>query len=800
MKGPFSEKEAEGICLRLLRCDSEADVTSTLRELGFLDDEKCWKDLGDSPANWSIAGNQQAFSTSALVEKLVNSIDAVLIDECIARGIDPRSSAAPKSMREAVEKFFKVPDGLLEKLDPKERTTLAQRIHLVATGEEGKDPNYTIIDTGEGQTPDTLPETILSLPGTKPTSKSKIKFVQGIFNMGGTGALRFCGYHNYQLVVSRRDPRLAKEATNERDLMWCFTLIRRTNPAGVRESSVYEYLAPNGKILAFRAQSIPALPGEFPKAYSKPLTWGTCIKLYEYEIRPKALGTNAILDLNYELSRHFQEMALPIRISERRGRFSGHTFETNLAGMAVRLSEDRSKIIEPNFPSSGFLQVSGIGEIGVTLYAFTSAEKNRWVGDKPIVLTVNGQTHGIISKSFFSRDKVNLSWIADDLLVILDCSRIDGRAREDLFMASRDRLKEGKEQDALKDELAEFLGTHQGLQQLAHKRREEAIKNAIGDERPLKDVLGKLIRNSPSLADIFAPGSAVNKDTGFNWVKVPDAFEGKPFPSFFRLAGGVQAVEKECAMNSYCLIRYETDARNDYFTRSRSRGAFTASRQSLDSSLNLWNGIATYKIRPPSNAKVGDKLVVETQVTDKTQKNPFKSKITITFVEAIIKTSHIGGKRRGGGREKEITEGEGETGGISIPNPIKVRKGDTNWNKYNFTEKTGLRLVKQGENFDALVNMDNEYLRKELGANKRVQADVSENQFLTGLILSSMAIYYTYHAKKQAGNGSNGESKEDFEQRTFDIISDTSEALALVILPMVNSLGEISKKLEAAIN
>jgi hypothetical protein len=244
MKNSFSERNTEDLCLRLLKCESEVEVTSILKEFGFLDDESCWKDLGDSPANWSIAGNQQAYSTSALVEKLVNSIDAVLIDECIAREIEPRSSTAPKSMREAVEKFFKVPDGLLEKLDPKERTSLAQRIHLIATGREGNEPCYTISDSGEGQTPDMLPETILSLPGTKPTSKSKIKFVQGIFNMGGTGALRFCGYHNYQLVISRRDPRLLKGQITERDSMWGFTLIRRTNPAGIRESSVYEYLCP----------------------------------------------------------------------------------------------------------------------------------------------------------------------------------------------------------------------------------------------------------------------------------------------------------------------------------------------------------------------------------------------------------------------------------------------------------------------------------------------------------------------------------------------------------------------------
>jgi hypothetical protein len=37
-----------------------------------------------------------------------------------------------------------------------------------------------------------MPETILSLARS---NKMYIPFVQGQFNQGGTGALRFCGYH-----------------------------------------------------------------------------------------------------------------------------------------------------------------------------------------------------------------------------------------------------------------------------------------------------------------------------------------------------------------------------------------------------------------------------------------------------------------------------------------------------------------------------------------------------------------------------------------------------------------------------
>ena len=65
--------------------------------------------------------------------------------------------------------------------------------------------NLTITDCGEGQTPRKLPLTIMSL---SKSNKMYIPFVQGQFNQGGTGALRFCGKHNLQLVISRRNPKL----------------------------------------------------------------------------------------------------------------------------------------------------------------------------------------------------------------------------------------------------------------------------------------------------------------------------------------------------------------------------------------------------------------------------------------------------------------------------------------------------------------------------------------------------------------------------------------------------------------
>jgi len=71
-----------------------------------------------------------------------------------------------------------------------------------------------------------MPDTLLSIGRS---NKLKIPFVQGKFNMGGTGALQFCGTHNLQLVISKRNPDIvARENNHPND--WGFTVVRREDP------------------------------------------------------------------------------------------------------------------------------------------------------------------------------------------------------------------------------------------------------------------------------------------------------------------------------------------------------------------------------------------------------------------------------------------------------------------------------------------------------------------------------------------------------------------------------------------
>ena len=276
-------RSPEALCDALLHLDREDEVVALLAAEGLWDNPAVWRDLGDEPENYSIAGNQQSKAEQALVEKLINAIDTKLMAAARAEHINPESPDAPATMPDARDLFFghawKDPD------------TLARSITVAATGERAPGRmSLSIADDGEGQTPRSMPRTILSvLKG----SKANVQFVQGRFHMGGTGVLEFCSKkHNLQFVVSRRKPMLIAADAPNIDRDWSFTIVRREDPKGPRGSR-FTFLAAgamgeDGKpgLLHFAAESLKLFPDR-AEAYVRAARWGTLFKLYEYDVRLK---------------------------------------------------------------------------------------------------------------------------------------------------------------------------------------------------------------------------------------------------------------------------------------------------------------------------------------------------------------------------------------------------------------------------------------------------------------------------------------------------------------------------------
>ncbi|MBK7381784.1 MAG: hypothetical protein IPI81_00380 [Flavobacteriales bacterium] len=626
------------LCLALVKCDTEEDVIAILKENGYWDDPDSWKYFDKDENNFSIIGNQQSKPETALVEKLINSVDAVLMGACQQRGVRPDANEAPQSIKEALILYYAIDEGKLTNITASERSKLAENICLIATGQKSN-PTFTIADKGEGQSPAKLPTTILSL---RKSNKLRVPFVQGKFNMGGTGVFRFCGERNVQLVLSKRNPAVAQKDHDPTASFWGFTVIRREDPAQGVRSSNYKYLAPSDTIPFFAADSLDILPSEYPNPYGSPMTYGTFIKLYEYNIGP-GLRTNILFDLYNKLSTLMPQLALPVRLYERRKGYSGHSYEGVLAGLSVRIDEDKSDNIEEGFPTSGLLPVNG-QKMRYSIYVFKKGKHEKYTKDEGIIFAINGQTHGTLSKSFFNRKAVGLGYLAESILVVLDCSEINGRDREDLFMNSRDRLSNCPLRLDIERELEDALKHHQGLRLLKEKRRREEVESKLKDSKPLADILESVLRTSPTLARLFIRGQNIANPFASESAAPAPTFAGKEFPTVFSLVKKYpQNRPKTAHLGSKFRVDFRTDVTNDYFDRGKDPGTFKLlvnGVESDDYSINLWNGVAHLNITV-NNTAVGEVLSIRSQVIDVSRSMP----IVEEFYAAVVGAFDQGERR-----------------------------------------------------------------------------------------------------------------------------------------------------------
>jgi hypothetical protein len=763
---------------KLLHAEDEATVDEVLKRAGYgLDNEGAWRALGDMENNFSTVGNQQTEATAALVEKVINGIDAVLMAECFRGKINPEGPEAPATMSAAVERFFKVREGLLANLDAKRQTELANNIHLVAVGEKSA-PCYLIVDRGEGQTPDAFPNTFLSL---NRSNKLRIPFVQGKFNSGGTGVLQFCGqHHNMQLIVSKRHPEApVSNGDASRDL-WGFTIVRRMRPADGRRSSIYVYLAPQGKVPRFESEAVKVLPEDrksvCPRPYAVGLPFGTCVKLYGFRWKAKSIATT---DARYELERFLQSPCLPFRLTETR-EYKANYFSTTVAGVWATVGsgdDGEDSKIEAGFPAYAELNLRGVGQLPYRMVVFQPRKKAE---SKPhgIFFTVNGQVHGSLPSDFVTR-QLKLQYLSDDLLVSIDCTAMDQTVREDFFMASRDRVRKNEVYTDVVEHIKDALKDHAGLRLLNAARQKKEIEETLSDEEETKNLFNELLKADPMLARLFGSGDRLVTKTGPPEVQ---PFVGKKFPTYFRLAKNpADGLVKHCPVNLTCRVELDTDAVNDYFKRTDCPGSINIDPPNLVEHSNLWNGRFTLLMRAPWNAKPGDKIDVKISVSDiQTEtKSPFVSRFTLV-ADPEAQPRKPGGN--GGGGRRNPPGGTVSTPTLAIPEVREKHFGDP---------RPSLEVRYDANNqYDYWLNLDNAYLVTELTRAKEETKPLVKFWFKYGLVLCALGMLKEQQdrieAKKKTGEASNGEDTESGED--LKQVNLYCDGIARVIVSIIRTL------------
>lgn len=846
MKTSTSQK----LCLDLLHADTEAEVVQLLKKSGYWDDPKSWRLYGDKDNNYATIGNQQSRPEAALVEKLINSVDARLMDQCQRRGISPTSDQAPSSIQQAVSRFFEGRElrgdigGSIKAWQQHMQLEEARHITLAATGSR-QTPSLVICDTGEGQTPARMGETFLSIDKS---NKLRIPFVQGKFNMGGTGVLKFCGKDSIQLIISKRNPAIvdAMKETDPTAAEWGFTVVRRERPqegAGMVRNSVFKYLAPvgasedlkepvRGRILSFAAEKLPLMPDR-NEAYVRDMTYGSCIKLYEYDM--KGFKSNILLGrdcLKTRLEVLLPDPALPIRLYECRD-FKGKagSYETTMLGVLGRLEEDRAGNLEEGYPSPSPFRVHG-HEMIATIYAFKGDKAESYRTNEGIIFTINGQTHGVIPKTFFARSAVKMGRLAKSLLVVVECSSLSVDAREDLFMNSRDRLSGHELRKAIEDALEDLIGKHPGLRELREQRRNEEITERLEDSRPLEEVLRSILKSSPALEKLFLLGQRLSRPHksgaqgnreggGGGGQEGAGTFHGKAHPTFFRfhkLHDG-ELLSRTAEEGRRCRIKFDTDVENGYFSRSANRGHYTVDvisgsleGRELDSTLTVHNGIANWSINlPEDETRLGEEITVQCSVSDDVIPDPLVNVAKLRIVPQT-EAGGPGGNRAGrpGGGEggkggsgasgtggKKGNEGPLEPAGIKLPDIERVRDGDEAWKSHGFTDQTACKIIEDedaesgGGVYTFYVNVDNVALRTDM---KGLSEDVSvkEAKFIYGNVLIGLALIHQRKNMNQTTDFDPGSATQTDGRQIDEVVESTTRALAPFLVPMIDYLGALT--------
>ena len=778
-----------------------------------------WVPYGDNESYFGVIENQQASPIPALVEKITNSIDAILMKHCYEEGIDPKSPDAPKSVENAVSIFF--PNASNWDL-PGKRSIQAENIQIIADGPR-KNTSLIIYDDGEGQCPKDFKNTFLSLLRG---NKNEIQFVQGKYNMGGAGAVVFCGKKRYQLIASKRFRGNSK---------FGFTLLRKhplsDSEKRTKKNTWYEYLTIDGEIPAFdiKALDIGLLKRQF--------TTGSIIKLYSYDL---PTGSRSVIsrELNQSINEYLFEPALPIYTIDKKERYpDDKNLTRNLYGLKRRMETDNSKYIKERFSLT--YSSPDIGSFKATVYVFNSRLDGKTVketketirreffkSNMSILFSLNGQVHGHYTSEFITRS-LKFPLLKDYLLVHVDCSALQLDFRNELFMASRDRLKNGEESFVLRKKLVNTLSGGR-LQSIYKEWKESLTSHAesgndllqdFSKNLPLDSELMKLLNQTFNLKN--RKGDKSEKKDKKSKSKKPEQeleFNPRRFPSYFNIdiktKEGNVPITKIPAQGNKSIL-FSTDVEDQYFDRIEEPGELILSilgpsdndeeggdspglPKDIDVIFNISKsspskGKIRINMQPTDSVNVGDSIIIKASLT-----SPEGNLEQIFIVQ-------ISDERK---NKPENVKKKPEPESLGLPRLQEVFKSSVEGKQcWSELENKGIEFgydsvmypLVEGDKLDTIfINMDSRILKSYKSRLKTGdQIATADRRYLSAVYFHTIFLYMitknqNYMIKKAGENANDKDEDVDLPDYLIDVFNNyySEFLLNFEMSALLNALSE----------
>ena len=755
--------------LRLYNAGTEKDVETVFQKCpSIFKNPDNWFPLGGEAIenNFSVIENQKSSSIDALIEKITNSIDAILMRKAYESGIDPKSPDAPSSIDDAIKTFFK--DYSNWNLSSYRRPQ-SECIQIIADGPR-MDTSLIIYDDGEGQHPEDFEKTLLSL---LKGNKNEIHFVHGKYNQGGTGSIVFCGKKRYQLIASKK-----YDDTGN----FGFTVIRKHPLSDVEEitkkSTWYEYLKINNSIPSFET-------GELDLGlHNRKFKTGTVIKMYSYDL-PSGSRSVISVDLRRSINEYLFNPALPILTVDKPERYpDDKNLQRESFGLKRKLEQDNSKYIEDYFTEK--LTNHEIGEdIPITCYVFKPKIEGKTVeksiesiqgrffkNNMSVLFSLNGQVHGHLTYEFITRT-LKMPLLKKFLLIHVDCTGMNIDFKSELFMASRDRVKAGEEFAKLRSEVSKKLKVKESKLTRIYKDRKDSISSVEGGDAnellksftktlPLNSDLLKLLDQAFKLDQKEEKSRKKNASTKKK-SHTKEPFKPQRFPSYFKMkhnkdGNSVVKIPK----GNEKSIHFESDVENHYFERAeepgdlkialvdfkpndRSGGTNQGSPKKISAVLNVQksspeNGTIKIILEPTEKLLVGDSVRI--LATLESPGEDFNQLLWVKISDPIQP------------KEKTPKEQEIKTEDLGLPQYELVynnkKENFLTWEKFS---KGGIEMgfetvmypLVEGKSLKTIyINMDSTVLKKyksKLRTPSIEQLDLADRKYITSVYFHTIFLY-----------------------------------------------------------
>jgi hypothetical protein len=599
----------KAILLEMLRCQTSEELEKIIAKEKL--DQEGWLYYGGRSNNVGTVDGQMHDADNAFMEKITNSIDAILMRRCYELGIDPRDKAtAPKNMAEAIERFF----GGKEKIREKRSDFAKEWLRVTAEGKRDR-PTLTIIDKGEGQQPNNIKNTIVSL---SQNIKEKISFVYGTYNQGGSSPLGFAGKPNtydfnyLQLILCRRPPTIKDKVRDANYDHFGFTVVRKRFDYA-SSKFVYEYLVEKA------TENIFSFPADEPiKVDTYTFEEGCLARLYDYQLPQR--GNIVFRGLNEFMEKKLPDSPLPIYLKELRDYKGG--IDYTIFGLREKLLR-KKEILRDAYPQKLPVDLGDIGKKEIEV--FVLKHKTEVKEDLSSYLDTS-------EKIFFIKDGLvlhteNLSWLRNEcelvdlspyMFAFIDISSINPPIAQ-MLHSGREKFKNNATTRLALERLKIFFANETFKELDKEYARLAFTSDDSFKDDTLRKELMKEIESQPELRELFDLGEdfPIKDDAGDEPPPDPE-YEGTYLPQKFELVG---PDPREIEEGSYCRISFETGADQKLLERREDRGEYDwgKSEHFQIAFASYKNGRMTFRVdpNPASKAPQEEALVFNLRVPGK---------------------------------------------------------------------------------------------------------------------------------------------------------------------------------------